>query len=919
MELNKIFKDGLWSTEINVRDFVSHNITPYYGDASFLEGPTERTKAVWNRCLEALAEERANNGVRSLDNVTVSTITSHKAGYIDKENELIVGLQTDELLKRAIKPFGGINVVSKACHENGVEVDDRVKDIFTHYRKTHNDGVFDVYTEEIRSFRSLGFLTGLPDNYARGRIIGDYRRMALYGIDRLIEAKKEDLHNLTGPMTEARIRLREEVAEQIKALKDMKVMGEYYGLDLSRPAYTAQEAVQWVYMAYLAAVKEQDGAAMSLGNVSSFLDIYLEYELSKGTITESFAQELIDQFVIKLRMVRHLRMQSYNDIFAGDPTWVTESLGGRLNDGRTKVTKTSFRFLQTLYNLGPSPEPNLTVLWSPELPEGFKEFCAKVSIDTSSIQYENDDLMREVRQSDDYGIACCVSYQEIGKQIQFFGARCNLAKALLLAINGGRCENTGTVMVKNIPVLTSDTLKFEEVMDNYKKVLTEIARVYNEAMNIIHYMHDKYYYEKAQMALVDTNPRINLAYGVAGLSIALDSLSAIKYAKVTARRNDIGLTEGFDIEGEFPCFGNDNDKVDHLGVDLVYFFSEELKKLPVYKNARPTLSLLTITSNVMYGKKTGATPDGRAKGVAFAPGANPMHGRDKNGAIASLSSVAKLRYRDSQDGISNTFSIVPKSLGATDEDRIENLVTMMDGYFTKGAHHLNVNVLNRDMLYDAMEHPENYPQLTIRVSGYAVNFVKLSREHQLEVISRSFHERMSSITLYDDKRTFIRKYGNIRRAGLTARRFSSRMQLPLPLLRQSGYDSRKGRHAYPTGRNRPHGNEPAPLLRETRRNHFLRRRTDVSGENTRPAGPRTERKRHPCLSGQQRRTLERRRRRIIQTDRSCVIGYKGIQPQPPSDAHRKKQRANHPHGRLAGRTGETFLATLRASARIQRF
>ena len=519
-------------------------------------------------------------------------------------------------------------------------------------------------------------------------------------------------------------------------------MGEYYGLDLSRPAYTAQEAVQWVYMAYLAAVKEQDGAAMSLGNVSSFLDIYMEYELSKGTITESFAQELIDQFVIKLRMVRHLRMQSYNDIFAGDPTWVTESLGGRLNDGRTKVTKTSFRFLPTLYNFGPSPEPNLTVLWSPELPEGCKEFCAKVSIDTSSIQYENDDLMREVRQSDDYGIACCVSYQEIGKQIQFFGARCNLAKALLLAINGGRCENTGTVMVKNIPVLTSDTLKFEEVMDNYKKVLTEIARVYNEAMNIIHYMHDKYYYEKAQMALVDTNPRINLAYCVAGLSIALDSLSAIKYAKVTARRNDIGLTEGFDIEGEFPCFGNDNDKVDHLGVDLVYFFSEELKKLPVYKNARPTLSLLTITSNVMYGKKTGATPDGRAKGVAFAPGANPMHGSDKNGAIASLSSVAKLRYRDSQDGISNTFSIVPKSLGPTAEERVENLVTMMDGYFTKGAHHLNVNVLNRDMLYDAMEHPEKYPQLTIRVSGYAVNFVKLSREHQLEVISRSFHERM---------------------------------------------------------------------------------------------------------------------------------------------------------------------------------
>ncbi|HIU88981.1 MAG TPA: autonomous glycyl radical cofactor GrcA, partial [Candidatus Caccomonas pullistercoris] len=589
---------------------------------------------------------------------------------------------------------------------------------------------------------SLGFLTGLPDNYARGRIIGDYRRLALYGLDRLIEAKTADLKALLSPMTDDRIRLREEVAEQIKALKEMKVMGEYYDLDLSRPATSAQEAVQWVYMAYLAAVKEQDGAAMSLGNVSSFLDIYIQYDLDHGLIDETFAQELIDQFVIKLRMVRHLRMQSYNEIFAGDPTWITESLGGRFNDGRTKVTKTSFRFLQTLYNLGPSPEPNMTVLWSPELPEGFKEFCAKVSVDTSSIQYENDTLMREVRGSDDYGIACCVSYQDIGRQIQFFGARCNLAKALLLAINGGRCENTGTLMVEGIPVLMGERLTFEEVLSNYKKVLAQIARVYNDAMNIIHYMHDKYYYEKAQMAFVDTNPRINIAYGVAGLSIALDSLSAIKYAKVTAHRNEIGLTDRFDIEGEFPCFGNNDDRVDHLGVDLVYFFSEELKKHRVYKNARPTLSLLTITSNVMYGKKTGATPDGRAAGVAFAPGANPMHGRDKSGAVASLSSVAKLRYRDSQDGISNTFSIVPKSLGPTPEERVDNLVTLMDGYFTKGAHHLNVNVLNREMLMDAMEHPEKYPQLTIRVSGYAVNFIKLSREHQLEVISRSFHERM---------------------------------------------------------------------------------------------------------------------------------------------------------------------------------
>lgn len=742
MDLYSNFIDGSWSQKIDVTDFVRKNITPYEGDASFLVGPTERTNRIWDICLKALEEERNNNGVRSFDPDTVSTITSHKPGYIDQENELIVGLQTDELLKRAIKPFGGIKVVEKACAQNGKEVNPRVKDIFTHYRKTHNDGVFDVYTEEIRRFRSLGFLTGLPDNYARGRIIGDYRRLALYGIDRLVEAKTEDLHNLTGPMTDERIRLREEVAEQIKALKEIKVLGEMYGLELGRPAQTAQEAVQWVYMAYLAAVKEQDGAAMSLGNVSSFLDIYVEHDLKHGLIDETFAQELIDQFVIKLRMVRHLRMAAYNEIFAGDPTWVTESLGGRFNDGRTKVTKTSFRFLQTLYNLGPSPEPNLTVLWSPELPEGFKNFCAKVSIDTSSIQYENDTLMREVRHSDDYGIACCVSFQDIGRQIQFFGARCNLAKALLLAINGGRCEKTGTLMVEGVPALTSDTLNFEEVMKNYKLVLTQIARVYNEAMNIIHYMHDKYYYEKAQMAFVDTDPRINIAYGAAGLSIALDSLSAIKYAKVTARRNAEGLTEGFDIDGEFPCFGNNDDRVDHLGVDLVYFFTEELKKLPVYKNARPTLSLLTITSNVMYGKKTGATPDGREAGVAFAPGANPMHGRDKSGAVASLASVAKLRYRDSQDGISNTFSIVPKSLGPTPEERIDNLVTMMDGYFTKGAHHLNVNALNREMLEDAMEHPENYPQLTIRVSGYAVNFVKLSREHQLEVISRTFHERM---------------------------------------------------------------------------------------------------------------------------------------------------------------------------------
>ena len=736
------FNDGRWSRRIDVADFVYNNITPYEGDASFLKGATERTKKLWDKCLEAIEEERQNGGVRSIDAKTISTITSHAAGYIDKENELIVGLQTDELLKRAIKPFGGWKVVDKACSENGVELDPEVKKIFTHYRKTHNDGVFDAYTEEIRKYRSLGFLTGLPDNYSRGRIIGDYRRLALYGIDRLVEAKKKDLSQILGPMTEGRVRLREEVAEQIRALNEIKIMGGYYGLDLSRPATNAQEAVQWVYMAYLASVKEQDGAAMSLGNVSSFLDIFIQYDLDHNLIDETFAQELIDQFVMKLRMVRHLRMNSYNDLFAGDPTWITESIGGRFTGGKSKVTKTSFRFLQTLYNLGPAPEPNMTVLWHPALPAGFKEFCAKVSIDTSSVQYENDSLMRKVRGCDDYGIACCVSYQAIGKSIQFFGARANLAKALLLALNGGRCENTGTLIVEGIKPLKSDVLDFNEVMDNYKKVLHDVARVYNETMNIIHYMHDKYDYEKSQMAFIDTNPTINLAYGVAGLSIAADSLSAIKYAKVTAHRNADGLTDGFEIEGDFPKFGNDDDKVDSLARELVHFFSTELSNLPVYKNATPTLSLLTITSNVMYGKKTGATPDGRAKGIAFAPGANPMHGRDTHGAIASLSSVAKLDYYDSKDGISNTFSIVPKSLGPTDEDRIDNLITMMDGYFTKGAHHLNVNVLNREMLEDAMEHPEKYPQLTIRVSGYAVNFTKLSREHQIEVIARTFHESL---------------------------------------------------------------------------------------------------------------------------------------------------------------------------------
>ncbi|WP_159949331.1 formate C-acetyltransferase [Polaribacter septentrionalilitoris] len=736
------FKQGVWNTSINVRDFVFKNITPYYGDDTFLVGPTQKTEKLWEVCKEGMQQERQNNGVHSVDTETISGVASFGAGYIDKANEVIVGLQTDGLLKRAMKPFGGYKVVQKALQEHGLQPSEEINELFTKYVKTHNDGVFDAYNAEIRKFRSLGFLTGLPDNYARGRIIGDYRRVALYGIDKLIEIKKTDLNNIEGPMSDAVIRLREEVSEQIRALNDMITMGNHYGLELNRPAENAQEAVQWTYMAYLAAVKEQDGAAMSLGNVSTFLDIFIQRDLENGTITEDEAQEYIDQFVMKLRMVRHLRMAAYDEIFAGDPTWVTEAIGGMLNDGRTKVTKTAYRFLNTLYNLGPSPEPNITVLWSPTLPQNFKNFCAKVSIDTSSIQFENDDLMRELRGSDDYGIACCVSYQEIGKQIQFFGARTNLAKTLLLAINGGRCEITGKQMVDGIAPYTDEYLDFDKVMKNFKVAMTEVARVYNDAMNIIHYMHDKYYYEKAQMALIDTNPDINIAYGIAGLSIVADSLAAIKYAKVKPIRNEEGLTVDFKIEGDFPKYGNDDDRVDIFAHNAVEDFNNELKKLKVYKDAEPTMSVLTITSNVVYGKKTGATPDGRAKGVAFAPGANPMHGRDTNGAIASLNSVAKIDYKDSQDGISNTFSIVPKSLGATKEDRIDNLVAALNGYFEHGAQHLNVNVLDKETLLDAMEHPENHPQLTIRVSGYAVNFIRLTKEQQMEVISRSFHGSM---------------------------------------------------------------------------------------------------------------------------------------------------------------------------------
>lgn len=742
MDFRETFKTGRWCNAIEVKDFVSLNISPYNGDHRFLEGPTASTQRLWDLCRVALKEERQNNGLRDVDVNIVSGMKAFDAGYIERESEVIVGLQTDKLLKRAMKPYGGYNVVKKALSEHGLKPNEVIEECFGKYTKTHNDGVFDAYTEEIRTFRSLGFLTGLPDNYARGRIIGDYRRVALYGINRLIEAKKEDLDNIHGPMNDATIRLREEVSEQIRALYDMIEMGKIYDLDLSRPAQNAREAVQWTYMAYLAAVKEQDGAAMSLGSVSSFLDIFIEKDLQENKITEADAQEYIDQFVMKLRMVRHLRMEAYDQIFAGDPTWVTESIGGLLIDGRSKVTKTSFRFLNTLYNLGPSPEPNITILWSKNLPQGFKDYCAKVSIETSSIQYENDDLMRTSANCDDYGIACCVSMQELGKHIQFFGARTNLAKTLLLAVNTGRCEITGTQVVNDIPFLEDEYLDYDKVIANFKLAMKEVARVYNEAMNIIHFMHDKYYYEKAQMALIDTNPKINIAYGIAGLSIVADSLSAIKHAKVKPVRDENGLTVDFQIEGDFPKYGNDDDRVDHIARDVVEHFNKELEQLPVYKNATPTMSVLTITSNVVYGKKTGATPDGRAKGVAFAPGANPMHGRDTHGVIASLNSVAKIDYKDSKDGISNTLSVVPKSLGATPEMRIANLVRTLDGYFGCNAQHLNVNVLDRDTLLHAMEHPEDHPQLTIRVSGYAVNFVRLTREQQQEVLTRSFHETL---------------------------------------------------------------------------------------------------------------------------------------------------------------------------------
>jgi len=736
------FRVGKWTQRVDVNDFITNNITPYHGDESFLAGPTEATKALWKIIQELSRRERENGGVLDVDVNTVSTITSHKPGYLDKDKEKIVGLQTDEPFKRAIQPFGGIRMMQDACKAYGFELPEEIVRIFTEIRKTHNQGVFDAYTPEMRMARKAGIITGLPDAYGRGRIIGDYRRVALYGVDFLIEQKKLEARQLeVDVMTEDVIRSREELSEQIRALQELKQLAADHGFDISKPATNAQEAFQWLYFAYLAAIKEQNGAAMSLGRVSSFLDIYIQRDLDEGTITEEEAQELVDHFVMKLRIVKFLRTPDYNELFSGDPTWVTEAIGGMGLDGRTRVTRNSFRFLHTLYNLGPAPEPNLTVLWSVNLPDAFKKYCAKVSIETSAVQYENDDLMRPYY-GDDYGIACCVSAMRIGKQMQFFGARANLAKALLYAINGGVDEKLGLQVGPETPRITSEVLDYDEVMHRFDQTMEWLAKLYINTLNIIHYMHDKYCYERIEMALHDREIIRTMACGIAGLSVVADSLSAIKHAKVYPIRNEQGIAVDFRIEGEYPQFGNNDDRVDNIAIEIMERFMNKLRKHHTYRGAIPTMSVLTITSNVVYGKKTGTTPDGRKAGEPFAPGANPMHGRDRKGALASLGSVAKLPYEHSLDGISNTFSIVPKALGREPQDRIRNLTSMLDGYMSRKAHHLNVNVFNREQLLDAMEHPEQYPQLTVRVSGYAVNFIKLTREQQLEVINRTFHEKM---------------------------------------------------------------------------------------------------------------------------------------------------------------------------------
>ena len=731
-----MFKEGLWQKEINVENFIKENYEEYLGDESFLKPISSKTKKIWDKCNNLLLEE-LKKGVIDIDTKNMSGIDNFEPGYIDKENEVIVGLQTDEPLKRIVNPYGGIRMVYNELDAYGYKLDENVDKYFNEYRKSHNQGVFDTYTKEIRLARSNHLLTGLPDAYGRGRIIGDYRRIALYGIDKLIQEKQKDLDKIE-IVSEESIRLREEVSEQIRALKKIQNMASRYGFDISKPATNAKEAIQWLYFGYLAAIKENNGAAMSLGRTSTFLDIYIEKDIKEGILTEEEAQELIDQFIIKLRIARQLRTPEYNELFAGDPTWVTESIGGML-DNKSLVTKTSYRYLHTLIYLGTAPEPNMTILWSEKLPENFKKYCAKISILTDAVQYENDDLMRNIYGSD-YAIACCVSAMKIGHQMQFFGARCNLAKTLLYAINDGYDEITGKKVVNGIGKITSEYLNYDEVMEKFKKTMEVVAKTYVDAMNIIHYMHDKYAYEAGQMALHDTNVERLMAFGCAGLSAAIDSLSAIKYANVKPIRNEEGIAIDFEIEGDFPKYGNDNDDVDLIGVNIVELFYNELKKHKLYRNAHHTLSVLTITSNVVYGKNTGATPDGRKKSVYFAPGANPMHGRDCNGALASLNSVAKIPYCNvCQDGISNTFSIVPNALGHSDIERIDNLVNILDGYFNKGAQHLNVNVLNRETLIDAMENPYKYPTLTIRVSGYAVNFNRLSKEQQSEVISRTFH------------------------------------------------------------------------------------------------------------------------------------------------------------------------------------
>ncbi|MCU1803995.1 formate C-acetyltransferase [Cytobacillus firmus] len=735
------FKEGIWTREIDVRDFILKNFTPFSGDESFLKGPTEATSLLWEKVMALTKKEREQGGVLDMDTEIVSTITSHGPGYLVQDKEKIVGVQTDQPFKRSLQPFGGVRMAVAACEAYGYEASKDIEKIFTDYRKTHNQGVFDAYTDEMKLARKAGIITGLPDAYGRGRIIGDYRRVALYGADRLIEAKKADLKSTSSVMTEENIRLREEISEQIRALKELKQLANSYGFDISKPAGNALEAFQWLYFAYLAAIKEQNGAAMSLGRVSTFLDIFIERDIKNGVLTETEAQELVDHFVMKLRLVKFARTPDYNELFSGDPTWVTESIGGMALDGRPLVTKNSFRFLHTLRNLGPAPEPNLTVLWSAKLPENFKKYCARMSIETSSIQYENDDIMLP-EYGDDYGIACCVSAMEIGKQMQFFGARANLAKALLYSINGGKDEKLGIQVGPAYAPITSDILQYEEVMEKFDFMMEWLADLYINTLNIIHYMHDKYSYERIEMALHDSEIFRTMATGIAGLSVAADSLSAIKFATVKAIRDENGIVIDFITEGDFPKYGNNDDRVDSIAIDLVERFMKKLRKHQTYRNSMHTMSILTITSNVVYGKKTGNTPDGRRAGEPFAPGANPMHGRDTKGTLASLSSVAKLPYKQALDGISNTFSIVPKALGKDDESRVRNLVSILDGYAIKSGHHLNVNVFNKETLMDAMEHPEEYPQLTIRVSGYAVNFIKLTKEQQLDVINRTFHESM---------------------------------------------------------------------------------------------------------------------------------------------------------------------------------